>query len=147
MLKKLIFVSALSVFMLSAFTLTPEDSKAATLPQVLFSDNGKVFISVMDLGTILDSEWEIIVINDFPIGAVPSGVGFRNYNPTYGGGVHTIIRDDNWLGAAMAYIWTGDGTPGYLSLSNGVQAVRILTVAPPAPSSSLESTSERIRRK
>ena len=131
MLKKLIIVLALSVCMLSIFTLSPKNSKAATLPQVMFTDNGKVFVSAADLGTIFGSEWEIIVINDFPFGPKPFGLGFRYYNTTYNAAEQIINQDASWLGAAMAYIWAGDGTQGYLSLTNGNQSVRTLTLAPP----------------
>ncbi len=133
MLKKLIIVLALSVCMLSIFTLNSKESKAATLPPVMFTDNGKVFVSVADLGTIFGSEWEIIVINDFPFGPAPFGFGFRYYNTTFNAAVQTINQDSSWLGAAMAYIWAGDGTPGYLSLTSGHQSVRTLTLAPPPP--------------
>ena len=131
MFKKSIIVLALSVCMLSIFTLSAKNSKAATLPQVMFTDNGKVFVSVADLGTIFGSEWEIIAINDFPIGPAPFGLGFRYYNTTYNAAEQTINQDSSWLGAAMAYIWAGDGTQGYLSLTNGIQSVRTLTLAPP----------------
>ncbi len=132
MLKKLLIVSALSVFMLSVFALTPKYSTAATLPGVMFTDNDKIFVSVADLGTILGTEWEIIVINNSTATA-PFGFGFRNYNTTWTAAVQTIFKDDNWFGAAMAYTWIGDGTLGYLSLSNGVQSVVTLTTTPSPP--------------
>ncbi len=136
MLKKMIVSLAFSVFMFSVFTSAPSDSKAATLPQVIFSNNGMedfIYVSVSDLGTIFGNEWEIIVFNDFPIGADPFGFGFRNYNATYGTAVQTEFRDDTWEGAAMVFNWIGDGSLNYISLSTGWQGVEVLSTTPSPP--------------
>ncbi len=137
----------LSVFMFSVLAMTPKDSKAATLPPILFTDAAEIYASIADLGTILGNEWEIVIYNEFPIGATPFGFGFRNYNATYGTAVQTVFEDDNWYGYAMVFTWIGDGTPSYISLSTGWQGVDILTTTPPVPSSDSESTSKQIRQK
>ncbi len=151
MLKKLIIVSIIGVCMLSVFTLTPKDTKAATLPQALFTDFGEVYISVADLGAIFGSEWEITAFNVFPVGTDPFGFGFRNYNVTNGTAVQTVFEDDTWFGAAMVYTWVGEGTQSFISITNSFQGVDILTTTPPpaaaALSSSMESMSERTRRR
>ena len=106
-----------------------------------------VYVSVMDLGAIFGSEWEIIVINDFPFGPDPFGFGFSNCNTTSDAGVQTILEDDTWVGVAMAYIWQGDGTQGYLSLTSGFQDVKTLTTAPAPHLSDSESVTEQNEKK
>ncbi len=148
MLKRLIIVSIISVFMLSAFTLNPKDSKAATLPPILFTDTAELYASVADLGTIFGNEWEIVIYNDFPIGATPFGFGFRNYNTTYNTAEQTVFEDDNWYGYAMVFTWVGDGTQSYISTTNGFQGVETLTTTPPpAPAASVDSVFNKIKHK
>ncbi len=102
MLRKLIIISIISVFMLSAFTLISKESKAGTLPQVYWSNTDRIFASVADLGTIFDSEWDIIVMN-FADMTAPWGLGFRFHNVYWEEAVQNIVADDFWSPAAIVY--------------------------------------------
>ena len=134
MLRKLIIVSIISVFMLSAFTLISKESKAGTLPQVYWSDTGRVFVSVADLGTIFGNEWDIVVMNLADMTA-SWGLGFRFHNAHWREAVQCIVSDDIWSPEAIVYDTFDfpEPQPAHLAHSTGQSPV-ILTTTPPLAS-------------
>ncbi len=108
------------------------------IPDIYYADN--VYVSVLDLGALLTSEWEIIVMSD-PSFTSPLGFGFRNSHVVNNTWVQTIFADDYWYGQAMAVDWSN--CTGYYSEINGVQSVKTITLTPPPLSKASRSGSRQ----
>ena len=142
----IVFLMFLAVTVLTS-SLSPKQTKAATMPGILWSDGGfqQLFISVADLGLFINNEWEIIGTTNFSVSS-PIGIGLRFYNPsgTTAGhyGMH-INADDNWLAHSQLGVWSGSGSAFYHANSGGWQTTGTLLTAPPARVSESSSPNQR----
>jgi hypothetical protein len=142
-MKRILLISVLSICLLFAVGLTPKNSEAGSLIQVIFDDVGHIWVAVADFGILFDNEWELIVKTDIPA-TDPFGFGFRFFNPVYAELGMIILADSFWFAHGCFADLDISNACNY-SIANGAQGIWNLS-ASPFPKEQLRASAETGQR-
>ncbi len=126
----------------TAWTVANFRQSSVSQPTYYYDNYDNIYIEVNQLGTILQTEWAIVVKVDLA-GAPPDiGIGFSFWNPIFGDLAIHVNGDDAWYSHTEEGVWNGSGSSFVLSVSTLHNEINTLTTSPQADASGDDPSSK-----